>query len=137
MSELEDYLMTKVLVVTPDGHARVKRLNARTETWSTEVGGVLEHLSLTPDVSCFINDDGKALGLPYNPVADLMIRTLLRSDGRQLTQGDHIVGPAVFLGATDRYGREGDVPEKVLDWVRTSPATVNDKVIVFHELEEE
>lgn len=120
MSELDDLITTKVLVVETDGTATVKRIPRRLEAWQAEVGGDIESLSLTQDVTSYINENGKADGLMYNPVGDLIVRTLLQEGERQLMPGDHIVGPVIFCGQPDRHGWDTDVPERLLNWFRNS-----------------
>lgn len=133
MSELDDLITIKVLVVETDGTATVKRISRRLESWQAEVGGGIEALWLTADVNCYINENGKYEGMMFNPVGDLVVRTLLQEGGRQLIPGDHIVGPVVFCGQPDSAGWDTDVPERLLDWFRN---TRND-LIRFTDLEEE
>jgi hypothetical protein len=118
MSEIDDLVTTRALVVRPDGTAEVVRVSRRLESWQELVGGSIEGLSLSAEVRAFINEDGKALGLAMNVYADAMIRALLKSVGHTLMPGDYIVGPVVFLGPVDRYGYETDVHPLVVEMAK-------------------
>lgn len=79
------------------------------------IGGNLEALSspVRRDILCYINEDGKALGLPVNPRAE----NFLRSVGVRLYPWDRLVGNMVVVGTLDEDGKsdceEHDVPEQL------------------------
>jgi hypothetical protein len=67
------------------------------------VGGDVEVVRLHDDVCCFVNEDGKALGLEPNPLATEFCRRI--APGR-LHPGDVIKGTMVVFGTVgeDEFG---------------------------------
>ncbi len=78
------------------------------------LGGWLESLAVGEDFTVFIDEDGKSKNLPFNPIADRIIREMLANNGRTLMPGDQIVGPAIFVGLDDA-GNEIELPQWVVD----------------------
>ncbi len=76
------------------------------------VGGFFQCLPVGEDFTVFIDEDGKAKGLPRNQRAEDIIRRMLDKVDRTLIPGDFIVGPAVFVGLDG--GDEVDLPEEVI-----------------------
>jgi hypothetical protein len=75
------------------------------------VGGDIEAVHFGAGVSAYINENGKAGGLPVNPLVSAW--AWLTDIG--LLPGDMIVGHAVFVGdplPDDEEGRDTDVPEE-------------------------
>lgn len=62
----------------------------------------------------YVNEDGLAMGLPFNVRAHVVART---SGWRQL---GHIVGTAVFLGLDDE-GEDTHVPTELIQLARRAP----------------
>lgn len=119
MSELDDLITIQVLVARPgEEHATLTRINRRLESWQELVGGDIEHLALSPFVSAYINENGKAEALPLNERGDFLVNLLLEAGGRRLMPGDYIVGPVVFCGPADEYGWDTDVPPQLLESLR-------------------
>lgn len=109
----------KVLVIDPgpvNSTARLVEVPHTLAAFNELVGGSIEGLTLGSGVSAYINEDGKALGLPVNVVGDQIVRVLLSQTGRRLMPGDVIVGPIVFLGLPDDDGEDRDVPQAFVDW---------------------
>jgi hypothetical protein len=59
------------------------------------------------DVSCYINEEGKILNLPYNNLATDLLKNILRPS-------DYIVGPMVVIGFDPDTGEEVDLSEEIL-----------------------
>jgi hypothetical protein len=97
----------KAIVVTPE------KVEFRfiTDLHQT-LGGYLECLSVGENFICFIDEDGKAKGLPVNLTATAIIEGMLDKRGRRLLPGDQIVGMAIFVGMDGED--EGDIPEEVV-----------------------
>jgi hypothetical protein len=102
------------LVVRPEGNAELARLpdapGGQLRALNELLGGYLEAVATgSSDWVCYINEEGKGLGLAFNVQADALVRTL----GFRFMQGDYLVGVAVFLG---RNGPdESDVPQRIVD----------------------
>jgi len=110
----------KVLVIEPGTTtAHLREVPHTLAAFNELVGGDIEGLTLGYDVTAYINEDGKALGLPVNEVADSLIRELLSFVHRSLMPGDVIVGPVVFLGSPDDEGEDSDVPDELVRFVRS------------------
>ena len=88
-----------VLIIEPGTRPYTTRIEPTAATLRRLVGGPLEAVT-RPGWQAYVNEDGKVLGLPVNPVAT----RLLFPDG-----GDVIAGTAVVLG-TSPTGTEADVP---------------------------
>lgn len=110
----------KVLVVEPGSSTgTIRTVDQSLESFQSLVGGFIEGLTLTEEVSAYINEEGKLAGLPVNATGDILIRELLSASGRRLLPGDVIVGPVVFVGAPDdEEGWDASVPEEFLTYVR-------------------
>jgi hypothetical protein len=78
------------------------------------VGGYIEALDLTDEVSSYINEEGKLEGLPRNDAADQLVRKALARSGRGLIPGDYVAGPLVLTGQPDDEGETTGVPESVI-----------------------
>lgn len=110
----------KVLVVEPgSATGRIRVIDQSLESFQSLVGGYIEGLTLTEEVSAYINEEGKLRSLPVNVSGDVIIRELLFRSGRHLMPGDVIVGPVVFVGAPDdEEGWDTSVPEDFLAYAR-------------------
>jgi hypothetical protein len=121
--------MTKVLVIDPDETATLRDLpEGDVEAWQQAVGGWIEHVSLSADVSAMCNEEGDRLGLPVNRVASAMAAAFLSLDGRVLNTatGQGILGPVVFFGAPSG-GEANDVPDVVLALVRRAGIEIREE----------
>jgi hypothetical protein len=122
------YIFTRALVIKPDTDvARLVHVNRDLASWKRLVGGPIESLALSDTVWAYINEDGKAQGLPVNLFGDQFVRASLARIGRRLWPGDHITGPLVLKGPPDRDGWDTDVPDQVLAEVRALGMTVEDE----------
>ena len=61
------------------------------------VGGLIQAVDLTPELTMWCNDEGKMMGLPVNPVATALWT-------RYFGETDVIVGNVVFTGGSDEEG---------------------------------
>lgn len=111
--------MSKGIVITPDGEISVKEINDWEGIKAELNDAYLELISLG-GFNAYVDEEGKSKGLEPNPVASVVVQTLLRSLGRTLTPGDFISGNIVFLGqkAADNPEDgwvEGDLPHEIID----------------------
>jgi hypothetical protein len=78
------------------------------DSFQNEVGGYIE---LVPypgrnDVTVYINEEGKLIGLPANVIATVILKPRL---------DDIIVGNAVICGFDPETGETTDIPEDLFD----------------------
>lgn len=69
----------------------------------------------------YVNEDGKALGLPENLVA-----TALAHAANTISMADFIVGQVIVVGPPDNAGYDTDVPDAFLHTVRHAGCTILD-----------
>ena len=67
------------------------------ENLQAAVGGLIQAVDLAPELTMWCNDNGKAMGLPVNPVATALWT-------RYYGETDVIVGNVVFTGGADSEG---------------------------------
>lgn len=128
MSELDDLIRTRVLVVRPDdAHATLMTIDRRLESFQAIVGGWIEGLTLNDKISCYIDEEGKLKGLRLNVLGDLAVRMLLEEDGYSLLKDDFIVGPVVFVGRPDDEGWDTDVPQDFVDRLRRAEVEIREE----------
>jgi hypothetical protein len=75
------------------------------------LGGHVEAVTLAQGVTGFINEDGKALGLPLNTLATCLLE---KAGG---IPGDHIAGRMLVTG-DDEDGNGADLSEEWCDQIR-------------------
>ena len=99
----------KTVIVTPDVQVAVRVVN----NFQAALGGYLEALPVGEGFTVFIDEDGKAKGLPRNEKAESIVRAMLAKNGRIMLPGDYLVGPAIFVGIDDD-GNAVDLPDAVI-----------------------
>lgn len=99
----------KGLLFAVDGNISVIEIPKENslEALQNHVGGLIELLRLPHNTDCYINEEGKLIGLPMNPVALGAFNFL----GGQLFAGDFISGPMVMIG----HDGEGNVADLTPD----------------------
>jgi hypothetical protein len=100
--------MKQGVVVTPEGHVTVLELKGTLEELQVTVGGYIEcvHLASRPDLSVFVNAEGKY-------VSETNIKAT-RWALRDLFQGDYLAGTVIVLGSVDQTGETtGLTPKQV------------------------
>lgn len=97
------------LMVRPDGDASAVTLEATLETLRAAIGGGWLEAVIGPDWFAYVDEDGKAKGLPVNGVATRLARAI----GWGGQPGDYLSGPVLFLGANG--STEVDAPRTVWD----------------------
>ncbi len=100
---------TKTVIVRPDVQVAVRVVN----DFQAALGGYLEALPVGEGFTVFIDEDGKAKGLPRNERAESIIRAMLAKNDQTMLPCDHIVGPAIFVGI-DEEGNACDLPASVI-----------------------
>src|SRR5438034_1359024 len=111
--------MARCVIVTPKGGVEVQDLKTWNE-FSRIVGGYLEAIAFGPGTGAYLNEDGKALNLPHNRVASLLVNYFLAKLGRQLLPGDAVCGVLIVYRVADPEG-DGeirDVPDRVIAEIR-------------------
>jgi len=103
--------MTISLVIDTQGTITKKDLDGY-EPLSKEIGGLIESVPASPEVTIWCNEEGKLLKLDFNLIAtDLW--EVFDSYGC-VAAGDVLVGPVVIQGPADEEGECTDVPDWVL-----------------------
>lgn len=109
--------MTRALIVPPDGPMRQVDWDlsenadpAGLAVLQETVGGFIEPVS-GPGWHAYVNEDGKAMRLRFNPRATIMALTFGWVLGNEMLRG-----VVVFLGTGDDE-HEHDVPGELVDWV--------------------
>lgn len=108
--------MAKMLVIHVDGHVSEKDFSSL-ESLQEEVGGFIEWVNLDGDCGVYVNEEGKLLGLPVNPLATKFIKlSRLNAPTESMVSrrfDDFIIGPMVVCGNPDGDGNDTSVPEKL------------------------
>jgi hypothetical protein len=85
-------------VIYPDGAQRTVTpahgVSFTLEELRKLVGGSIELVALSTGDMMLINEEGKLLGLPYNPLATMLAAP-------SLFPGDYIAGPAVIISSRE------------------------------------
>ena len=89
----------KVVLYRPGEPGRLPEIENSLEALQGAVGGYIETVTLTEDLTFVCNEEGRLMGLPFN-------RKIL---------GINFVGPVLAVGVA---GEEFcDVPEEAVDWL--------------------
>ncbi|MAG25939.1 hypothetical protein CMI47_10210 [Candidatus Pacearchaeota archaeon] len=106
----------KAILILPELELpTVIEVNDDLATLQKAVGGNIEMYPLDRDggkFHAYINEDGKMLALPFNPVATAVVEHYWPG----FTQGDEINGPFLVLGSGED-GEESDVPQDAIDYI--------------------
>jgi hypothetical protein len=86
----------KALVINTDGTVAV--IDPTLDALQAAVGGWVQAVDLTDTLTLWVNEEGKMVGLPYNPYAQALWNDTY---GRGT---DYLVGNAVITGGTDEDG---------------------------------
>ena len=102
--------MTISLIIDPNG-SMIKQDLEGYEPLSDAVGGWIESIPASPEITVWCDEEGKLKGLPFNQVAtDLW--EIFDIFGC-VPAGDRLVGPIVIQGPIDEEGECTDCP----DWL--------------------
>lgn len=104
--------MAKAVKITPEGKVSVVDYDHYSQVVEM-VGGDLEVVPFGEKADAYVNEDGIALGLPYNSLATRLIKNFLRRLGRDLLPGEFIKGTMLVVGLPDEEGEETSCPEEV------------------------
>lgn len=116
MTSTEASVKIDVLVINPgEWRAQRKTVERGLASMQSLVGGYIEALSLTDEVSAYINEEGKYNGAHRNEAGTALVKHALASVGRQLIPGDFIAGSLVLMGQPDDEGEDTSVPESIVD----------------------
>jgi hypothetical protein len=90
-------MTTLALQITTNGEVR-ELDSIELETLQKAVGGWVQAIGLRPDLTMWMNEEGKMNGLSHNPVGQSLW------DNVYGKETDYIVGDVVFTGGTDDDG---------------------------------
>ena len=110
----------KALILTPEGEVRSETISEQESLnfLQRQVGGYIEAVygwlgnptNTGPEVTFFINDEGKILNLPANVAATALWWTLCP----EAAGADYLHGVVVVTGGADRDGNTLSVPQQVI-----------------------
>jgi hypothetical protein len=104
------------ITVDDEGHYKLSEFDGGLAALQAEVGGWIEPIPTTENVTIYVNEEGKLLGLPVNRLAmDVWIRY---DCYRCVPAGDWIAGSAVVVGGVDDEGETLDLSDRDRRWVR-------------------
>lgn len=116
MTSTETNVQIDVLVIEPfSWKAQRKTVERGLKSMQQLVGGYIEALFLTDEVSAYINEEGKYNGSHRNEAGTALVKHALSTVGRTLIPGDFIAGPLVLMGQSDDEGEDTSVPESVVE----------------------
>ena len=103
--------MTKALIIRADYTKDYVDIDGY-EDINKAVGGYIEAVNFgDKKYFCYINEEGKLLGLPENNLAT----QLWYDSGQTILLGDYIAGDAIFFGGIDKEGDDVDIDENFID----------------------
>ena len=89
------------LLITADGEADPRTFTALKD-YQSAVGGYIEIVGGAKGITALANEDGRALNLPFNQVASVLL-------------GTYLVGNVVLIGDADENDEEGEWTSIPLD----------------------
>jgi hypothetical protein len=104
---------TRITLMTVDGDLT---------TLQSLVGGDVQWIPLGDDSAMYVNENGRYLRMPENPIATRLCLHYRAG----LDPEDAIAGPAVVVGVSPHDGAEVDCPDTVVRTIRALGFTVND-----------
>lgn len=123
MSMTETAEMTAIAALRIDVDATVTVLaDCKSRTLSDGVGGLIEAVPGDGTYIIWVNEEGKVLGLPHNPLGE-GLWFLIDSHGC-LAAGDWMAGPCVITGPIDDDGETTAVTVDVVLAVASMAAAV-------------
>lgn len=90
----------KVVIIPAEGEPYIQDINGETvdyDTLSEGVGGWIECVGLDRNLDLWVNEEGKLIGLPFNPLATLLWE-------KYFGNTDIIMGDAVITAGSDDEG---------------------------------
>jgi len=84
----------------------------------TAVGGWVQAIDLSSDLSMWCNEEGKLTGLPHNPYAQYMWDKVFGA------HTDYLVGDIVLTGGTDSEGETIGLTQEQVDIMKLTVAKV-------------
>ena len=104
------------LTVNDDGTYSITEFDGELEQLQAAVGGWIEPIPTSENVTIYVNEEGKIYGLPVNRLAmDVWIRW---DEWRCMIAGDWIAGNAVVVGGVDDDGETMDLSDLDRRWVK-------------------
>lgn len=105
--------MRKALLIDTEGHAVELDLDSKEgslKTLQTAVDGLIQAIDINQNLTMWLNEEGKILGLPINSLGTAMYR-------RATEVKDIIVGNIVLTGGVDDEGDTlGLTDEQIASW---------------------
>lgn len=115
--------MIDVLIIEPDGTARIERVQSVYPAVNKAMGVEWIQALYTPGLIYYMDEEGKfnKWARHRNPVAEV----LYRSNGGQLLPGDYLVGP-VAITSSAKSPEDDSTPQWVIDKVQQMGITLQE-----------
>lgn len=92
--------MNRAVKITTQGECTPFDLNTNElEQLQTAVGGYVQAINLSDDITLWCNEEGKIMNLPHNRIAQVLWDKVFGAET------DYIVGDIVLTGGTDNEGK--------------------------------
>lgn len=104
--------MEQAVIIKTDGSKSVVEFDSTTsyDTLSKAVGGWIECVTLRDELDMWVNEEGKLIGLPQNPIA-----TALFADS--FGTSDVIMGDVIITCGTDQEGETLGLGEAQIEYL--------------------
>ena len=104
--------MEQAVIIKTDGTKSVVEFDSTTsyDTLSKAVGGWIECVTLRDELDMWVNEEGKLIGLPQNPIA-----TALFADS--FGTSDVIMGDVIITCGTDQEGETLGLGEAQIEYL--------------------
>lgn len=129
--------MIRALQITTEGKTEIINLlpNTQLEQVQKAVGGLVQAIGFDDDLTMWLNEEGKMLKLPHNPMAQYLW-------DNQFGEGtDYIVGDMVLTGGADSEGETISLSDKqvlafslLFGAIRTNEQGVISKTDIMEQL---
>jgi hypothetical protein len=100
----------KALVINTDGTVAV--IDPTLDALQGAVGGWVQAVDLTDTLTLWVNEEGKMVGMPHNPYAQLLWNEAYGENT------DYIVGNAVVTGGADDEGEMVTLDDATIEAVK-------------------
>lgn len=112
--------MTAIRITTQGEVSTLDMTTDSLQTLQTAVGGWVQAIDLSADMTVWCNEEGKLIGLPHNPYAQHLW------DQAFGAQTDYLVGDIVLTGGTDEEGMTLGLTAEQEQTIRNMVAKVNE-----------
>lgn len=105
-------MTTLAIKITTNGEV-VPLDSTSLETLQEAVGGWVQAITIRPDITMWLNEEGKINRAPHNPVGQSLWNNVYGKDT------DYIVGDVVLTGGTDDNGETLPISNETVEAIRS------------------